>query len=178
VAARFDRLTARFDSLCRYHCLERSSGFGNERDTRRKDRRRGGIAVREERQGDHVGIVGGVGGGEQAFGRSSSRRPGAGEFFTCRAGGGQNSAAVYRDIAFAFALYVRPFGHRPADRHRRNTRGHHRRGRHALHGGPCRTPPSGRTSRRARPDQRELPLTQPRPFRDDGFCWRAALPGG
>ena len=65
MAARFDRLTARFDSLCRYHCLERSSGLGNERDTRRKDRRRGGIAVREERQGDHVGIVGGVGGGEQ-----------------------------------------------------------------------------------------------------------------
>jgi len=31
-----------------------------------------------------------------------------GQIFICRAGGGQNSAAVYRDIAFAFALYVRP----------------------------------------------------------------------
>jgi len=31
-------------------------------------------------------------------------------------------------------------GHRPADRHRRNTRGHHRRGRHALHRGSPASP--------------------------------------
>jgi len=38
-----------------------------------------GIAVREERQGDHVGIVGGVGSGEQAFGGLHRVVTGAGD---------------------------------------------------------------------------------------------------
>ena len=38
-----------------------------------------GIAVREERQGDHVGIVGSVGGGEQAFGGLHRVVTGAGD---------------------------------------------------------------------------------------------------